>query len=207
MRKALIPMLASLALCGAAAMALVASNARAQANPRKPVMVALVAPGKLAQNLPPGARNAMRMPTAADMTARMKQMCEDHYAREVGRMAYLETRLNLTQSQQPLFGRWKEAELGIAKRRSADCSQMTGSAPSAMASPVDRMTREEERLKKRIADIDAERPALAALYNALTPEQRQDLSPGPRGMMGRGMMGGGMMGPGPMNMGGPPPPP
>ncbi len=212
MRKALIPMLASLALCGAATMALVASNARAQANPRKPVMVALVAPGKLAQNLPPGDRDAMRMPTAADMAARMKQMCEDGYAREVGRMAYLETRLNLTQSQQALFARWKEAKLGIAKRRGADCRQMGASPPGTMTSPVDRMTREEDRLKKRVADIDAERPALTALYNALTPEQRQDLSPGPRGMMGRGMMGGGMMGggmmgPGPMNMGGPPPPP
>jgi LTXXQ motif family protein len=215
MRKALIPMLASLALCGAAATALIASNARAQANPRKPAMVALVSPDKLAQNMPQG-RRAMRMPSATDMTQRMKQMCEDGYAREVGRMAYLETRLNLTQPQQPLFARWKEAKLGIAKRRSADCSQMAASPPQTMPSPVDRLSREEDRLKKRIADIDAERPALTALYNALTPEQRQDLSSGRRGMMRGGMTGGGMMrrgmmgqgmGQGPMNMGGPPPAP
>ena len=73
MRKALIPMLASLALCGAAAVALVAIQCAAQANPRKPVMVALVAPGTmLAQNMlaRPGARDAMRaMPGAADMAA------------------------------------------------------------------------------------------------------------------------------------------
>lgn len=221
MRKALIPMLASLALCGAAATALIASNARAQANPRKPVMVALVSPEKLAQNMPSGGPNAMRMPSAADMTQRMKQMCEDGYAREVGRMAYLETRLNLTQSQQPLFARWKEAKLGIAKRRTADCSQMAASPRETMPSLVDRLNREEDRLKKRIADIDAERPALTALYNALTPEQRQNMSSGQRGMMrggmmGRGMMGGDMMGrgmmgqgmgPGPMNRGGPPPAP
>ena len=56
MRKALIPMLASLALCGAATVALVATNARAQTNSRKPVMAALVAPGTmLAQNTPPPA--------------------------------------------------------------------------------------------------------------------------------------------------------
>ena len=34
----------------------------------------------------------MRMPTPADMAAHMKQMCEDHYAREVGALAYLEAR-------------------------------------------------------------------------------------------------------------------
>jgi LTXXQ motif family protein len=205
MRKALIPMLVSLALCGAAATALIASNVRAQANPKKSVMVGLVAPEKLAQNMRQG--GAMRMPSAADMTQRMKQMCEDGYAREVGRVAYLETRLNLTQPQQPLFARWKQAKLGIAKRRSADCSQMVASQRETMPSLVDRLAREEDWLKKRIADIDAERPALTALYNALTPEQRQDLSSGWHGMMRGGMMGRGMMGQEPMNMGGPPPAP
>lgn len=226
MRKALIPMFASLALCGAATMALVASNGRAQAHTQKPVMVALVSPTQLAQNMPQGGRPHMGMPSVTDRATRMKQMCEDRYAREVGRLAYIETRLNLTQAQQPLFARWKEARLGIAKRRSDDCSQRAASRPSATSSLIDRLSREEDRLKQRIADIDAERPSLTALYNALTPQQRQALLPrrrmmGPimtrdrmmgggamrNGMMNRGMMGPGMMGRGPMNGGGQPPPP
>jgi hypothetical protein len=210
MRKALIPMLASLALCGAATVALVATNARAQTNPRKPVMVALVAPGTmLAQNMPSGPpRGEMRdmhMPNSAEMAARMKQMCEDHYASEVGRMAYLETRLNLTQPEQPLFARWKGVKLDIAKRRTTDCGQRMAHRDRKMSTPVERMSREQDMLKKRLTDLDAERPVLAALYDALTPQQREALSPrGPHmagGMMERGMMRGG-----PMEMGDHPPP-
>jgi hypothetical protein len=72
---------------------------------------------------------------------------------------------------------------------------------------VDRMSREEDMLKRRVADLDAERPALAALYAALTPTQREALSPHRHGMMGRGMMARGMMGRGPMEMGDHPAPP
>jgi hypothetical protein len=46
------------------------------------------------------------------------------------------------------------------------------------------MSREEEMLKQRISDLDAERPAFSALYAALAPDQRQTLAP-PRPMMGR----------------------
>ena len=214
MRKALVPMLASLAICAAATAALLATNARAQTSPRKPVMMALVAPGAmLAQNEPaPSGARTMRMPGPAEMAAHMKQMCDDRYAREVGRMAYMETRLSLSQSQQPLFARWKTVRLDAAKRRAADCSQRAQRPDRKTQGPVERMGREQDMLKKRLADLDAERPALAALYDALTPQQRETLAPRDRGMMGGGMMGpammdSGMMQPGPMEMGDRPPPP
>ena len=207
MRKALIPMLASLALCGAATAALVATNARAQTAVRKPVMVALVAPGTmLAQNTGAPARD-MRMPGTAEMAAHMKRMCEDHYAREVGRLAYLEARLNLTQPEQPLFARWKGVKLDIAKRRTADCSQRVAHRDHKEFTPVDRMSREQDMLKRRLTDLDAERPVLAALYDALTPQQREALSPRGPGRMAGGMMERRMMRGGPMEMGDHPPPP
>jgi hypothetical protein len=194
MRKTLIPMLASLALCGAATVVLVATNARAQTSPRKPVMAALVGPGAMmAQNMspPPGAREmgAMHEPSAADM----KQMCEDRYAREVGNMAYLETRLDLTQAERPLFAHWKEVKLDIAKRRTADCGQPRAQDDQRMVNPAARMGREADFLKQRLADLDAERPVLAALYDALTPGQRELLSPPHHVMTAGGMMGRGMM--------------
>ena len=188
MRKALVPMLASLVLCGAATTALVVNARAAPSNIRKPMMVALVTPGTmLAQNsaTSPAARE-MRMP--AEMTAHLKQMCEDRYAREAGRMAYLDARLKLTAAQQPLFVRWKEAALDIAKRRGADCSQRVTQRDRKERNVVERMGREEEMLKQRIADLDAERPALSALYGALSPEQREALSPGRHRMMAGGMM-------------------
>jgi hypothetical protein len=222
MRKALVPMLASLVLCGAATAALVATNARAQTSVRKPVMVALVAPGTmLAQETPPPPNGRdmrdMRMPSPAEMTAHFKQMCEDRYAREAGRLGYLEARLNLTQGEQPLFARWKGVKLDIAKRRAADCGQHVARQDRKMPNPVERMSREQDMLKKHLADLDAERPALGALYDALTPKQRESLTPNghrmmaggmmEHGMPDRGMRGRDMMRRGPMEMGDHPPAP
>lgn len=167
MRKALIPMLASLVLCGAGALALVASNSHAQASPRKPVMVALLG----------GA--------PADFAPDPRQVCEDRYAGEVGRMAYLEARLHLNQAEQPLFAHWKEVRLDIAKRRAAECSVHIAGAGQDRADPVARMAQEEDMLKQRIADLEAERPVFATLYAALTPGQRESLSP--RAMMGHAL--------------------
>ena len=183
MRKALIPMLASLALCGAGTAALIASNGHAQASPRKPVMVALLGDPLMAQNLPdtpppPNARGASR-----DFAPDPRQFCDERYAGEVGRMAYLETRLHLSDAEQPLFAHWKDVRLDSAKRQAADCASRTD-ADRDRADPVARMSREEAMLKQRIADLDTERPAFSALYAALAPDQRQTLAP-PRPMMGR----------------------
>ena len=71
------------------------------------------------------------------------------------------------------------------------------------------MAREEERLKQRLADIQAERPALEALTNALSPSQKTEIARaseqrrgGARNMMRRRFA----MGPRPGTMGpdGPP---
>jgi hypothetical protein len=213
MRKAFVPLLASLLLCGAATGALVAPGAQAQTGTRNPVM--------LAQNTEMPAANMGRMHrfNPADMAARHKQRCEDGYARSVGRMAYLEARLNLTGSQQSLFSAWRSVKLDIAKRHADTCAQRDVSQVGKEVSPVDRMARMEDRLKKRIADLDAERPAFAALYSALSPDQQKALTPhrhgmmhGRHGMRGHGMMGQGMMrprtmSPGPMNGQPPAPPP
>lgn len=198
MRKAFFPLLASLLLAGVAAGALVATTAKAQTETRQPVMVAMAGPSTLmAQNMAAPDRD-MGMANAADRATRRRQRCEDNYARAVGRMAYLETRLNLTGAQQPLFSAWRTVRLDIAKRRADDCTQRSANTDRAAPSPVDRMSRMEDRLKKRLADLSAERPAFAALYGALTPDQRQALSLDRRGSfrqamgrrrgMGRGMM-------------------
>lgn len=211
MRKAFVPLLASLLLCGAATGALVATGAQAQTGTRNPVM--------LAQNAetPPSNMGRMHRFSPADIAAFHKQRCEDGYARSVGRMAYLETRLNLTGSQQSLFSAWRSVKLGIAKRHADACTAGDVSQAHQQVSPVDRMARMEDRLKKRIADLDAERPAFAALYGALSPEQQKALAPHRHRMMHRGMgrhrgmtghgMRPGMMNRGPMNGQPPAPPP
>ena len=199
MRKALIPMVASLILCGAGTAALIASDERAQANPRKPMMVALLGDFLVAQNLPDTPPQPGKG-ISADFTPNPRQICDDRYAGEVGRMAYLEARLHLSDSEQPLFARWKNVRLDIAKRSAVDCNAHMALHDQDRADPVEHMRTEQTMLRQRLADLDEERPVFAALYTVLAPDQRQTLAP-PRPMMMRDH------GPMPHEMGDLPPPP
>ena len=233
MRKALLPMIASLALCGAATGALIATNASAAGTPKKPVMVAMLGGSGLGMTTaaaPDGPPPGVLMDAPGDMggagpmdgkmgerfRAHIAQMCKDMYAHKVGEMAFLETKLALTPAQAPLFARWKQVNLDIAQHHSGECSTRVSKAAGRKAGErpgmIDRLAREEEMLKTRLANIEAERPSLEALYNALTPDQRRELGhPGMGGpAMGRMMMGmmprpgvGPMGGPGMGPMGGP----
>jgi hypothetical protein len=156
--------------------------------PHRPLAISLALCGALLVTT--GGAHAQAAPSPAQVAARHKQMCEDGYAHQVGDLAYLEAKLALTAAQQPLFDRWKSVKLEIAKRGEADCA--TRELPSrAQGGPtlLDAMAREEEDLKRRLADLDAERPALAALYNVLTAGQKTALLyPGPEAMMARHRM-------------------
>lgn len=200
MPKALLPMVASLLLCGTATAALIVTNANAGTQ-TKPVMVALAgAPnlGDVTAAPPPDAGAPMAdRPDMKDMAERRAALCGEIGARAAGRLAYLEARLDLTAAQKPLFERWKDVRLTAAQRIAQKCD----SAPKkdmAMRgeprSPVERLAREEEMLKNRLAEIGAERPALAALYGSLTDEQKAKFAPGRMAMMGRGPMHGRMGG-------------
>jgi hypothetical protein len=224
MRKALLPMIASLALCGAATAALIATNARADQSGRKPVMLALA--GQDSQSIgdtaAPSADGGPGRDMMRDNPARRAQFCKDMYARKVGELAFLGAKLSLTANQEPLFDHWKQARLDIAKQHQDACSSHEMHKPGDRPGLVDRMNTEETMLKKRIADLDAEKPSLTAFYDSLTPAQKQEFG---RAAMRRraermhmmvGMMGrprppelGGRMGRGPMGgpMGDAPPPP
>jgi hypothetical protein len=233
MRKALFPMIASLALCGAATGALIATNARAEQGGRKPVMIALVTPDKNSGSAMAAPRaEGGPPPDAQDAMAGREQVCKFLYARKAGELAFLEAKLSLSANQAPLFAHWKQASLDVAKQHQGDCSGRKRPAESRgrQLSIVDRLALEEDMLKRRLADIEAERPALTALFAALTPAQKQEFSqddmrdmagrmhmmlgmmdrPHP-GMgpdsMGHRPMGRGPMGPGPTEQPPGPPPP
>ncbi len=202
MHKAFITVAASLLLCGAGAAALVMSSANAQPSPHRPLMTEDVRGAEIelaANDRPPprgprGDRDGPRGPMSAE---RLQQMCGELYARQTGQLAYLETRLELTAAQRPQFQRWKDVKLASAKRRTDACTQASQSRaamkdPAERPSPADRMAREETMLKQRLADIQAERPALEALYNGLSPEQKASLGNRRGGAMrGHGMRRGG----------------
>ncbi len=194
MPKAILPLLASFLICGTATAAPIAGNARAEQPRHKPVMM-------LAQNqaAPPADREAgPPRPGMEDGMMRgpqRGQFCQDAYARKAAQIAFLEAKLNLTSAQQPLFARWKDVSMDIAKRHQGECTggierMRNGQRPDMMQ----RLTREEDMLKARVADIEAERPALGALYAALSPAQQQDFGRAARGAReGRMRMAMGMM--------------
>jgi hypothetical protein len=169
-------MLASLLVCGAATAVLIATNAHADQTGRTPVMM-------LAQNQPaPNPDREAGPPPPPDMDGPMMeaprhgQFCENIYALKAGKMAFLEAKLQLTPSQQPLFARWKDISLDIAKRHEGDCGKLVTRLRAGQPDLMERLNREEEMLKTRLADMDAVRPALTALYEALTPVQKEELS-------------------------------
>jgi hypothetical protein len=186
MRKALLPMFASLLLCGAATAALVATNARAQTAPRRPVMMALVSSTDLTAAAPPveGGPPPDMMP---DRGARREQMCHEMYAHKVGEIAYLEAKFALTPAQTPLFARWKNAALDVARAHQSDCTSHQRPDRAERANLIDRLGEEEKMLKRRIADIQAERPALEAFYNSLTQAQKAEMTHGHDARMGERM--------------------
>ena len=123
-----------------------------------------------------------------DFAAKHAEMCKDLYARDVGRTAYLEARLQLTAAQQPLFETWKNIVLANAGERSKSCAAMT--PPTQRPSILDMMQHEQMRLQDRLAALQAEMPALTALYQSLSPEQQRAFMAdgrgrGPHGRFGR----------------------
>ena len=229
MRKALFPMVASLALCGAATAALVATNARAEQGGRKPVMIALVTPDKESSG-GMAAPRAEGGPGETMTQPRREQICKFLYARKAGELAFLEAKLSLSINQAPLFARWKQASLDVAKQHESDCAtrKRPTEARGKRLSVVDRLTLEEDLLKRRLSDIQTERPALTALFAALTQAQKEEFGQDdlhrmagrlhmmlgmidrPHPGMGPGSRDHGPMGPrsmGPGPMGGPPEPP
>ena len=192
MRKALLPILASLLVSGTAAGALIATHAHAGQTAGKPLVM-------LAQNqaAPEAGRQAGPPPDMDEAMAREPrrgQFCRNISALKAGQLAFLETKLQLTAGQQPLFARWKDISMDIAKRHEGDCdSRVERQRAGQRHDVMERLDREEDRLKTRLTDIQAERPALGALYAALDPAQKEELGRAARHARGGRMHRAGMM--------------
>ena len=159
MRKTLLPMVACLALSATATATLIV-NAQAEQAVRNPVMVAQAG---MPRNAPPSGMDRGREPS-----------CSDIYADRAGEMAYLESRLSLNGNQAALFARWKQVALDIARRNQADCTAYQRNA-NRTPTLLEGLADEETMLKNRLSDLQQERPAVEALYRALSPSQRDQL--------------------------------
>jgi hypothetical protein len=102
-----------------------------------------------------------------------KERCEDRLARRAGVIAYTVTKLNLTAQQKPLWDKLNAQIQANADKERQICAKLPEEAgPQGQGTILDRMSRREQFLQARLQAMQQTRPALEALYNALTPEQK-----------------------------------
>jgi hypothetical protein len=130
-------------------------------------------------------------PSPTDMAAWHKQMCEDHFARAAGRLAFVEAKLDVTEAQRPLFGHWREAVMHNAEARKDACLAHQHT-PGEHHTILERSAMMQKRLEDRLAALRAQEPALEAFYQSLSPEQKAEFDQQHHGH-GFGRHRGGMM--------------
>jgi hypothetical protein len=101
-----------------------------------------------------------------------QQRCEDRVARRAAYVAYMVTKLKLTAEQQPL---WDKVSTGLHAARDKElqfCASIKPPEQRRQATVLDRTDRLEQYLSMRLQNVQQVRPAMAQLYQALTPEQK-----------------------------------
>ncbi|MDR3515466.1 MAG: Spy/CpxP family protein refolding chaperone [Azospirillaceae bacterium] len=168
------PVAAIVLLCAAPAVAQVSSPSAPA-----PSASAATAPDDAPDGAPLDAK-----PGSKDFTAFAKRMCLDHYADRIGDLAALEVRLSLTDQQRPLWNEWYKVTSASAQTMRVFCET---NIPNKEAPPtiVERDDMTQSFLAAHEQALKTARPALVALYQALTPEQREILDR-PHRFMGPG---------------------
>ena len=102
-----------------------------------------------------------------------RQRCEERLARRAGIIAYTVAKLNLTADQKPLWDKLNGSIQSAADKERQLCANLPAQAgPEAQGTILDRMSRREQFLSARLQAMQQARPALEALYNALSPDQK-----------------------------------
>ena len=97
-----------------------------------------------------------------------QERCEERLAWRAAMRAYTEAKLDLTPEQRPLWDKVESAAQAEEAKERQLCAALKGPA----ATFVERMNRMEQFLSARLDGLRAAQPAIAALYEALTPAQR-----------------------------------
>jgi hypothetical protein len=98
-----------------------------------------------------------------------QERCINRLAWRAARRAYVETKLDLTAAQRPLWDKVQTAAQTEAQKERQLCASLKASATPTV---VERMARMQEFLSARLDGLAAAKPAVEALYQALTPAQR-----------------------------------
>ena len=114
------------------------------------------------------------------MFAMSPEFCKERYARRAGFLGYLQAKLDLSDTQRPLWDKYQQAVLDVAKKQQQGCLSNVDTKWSDMTA-LDRRQRMEQMLKAALDGLQATDQPLQALYQTLTPEQHQVMDhPRPR---------------------------
>ena len=102
-----------------------------------------------------------------------QERCTDRLAWRAAMRAYTEAKLDLTPQQQPLWDKVQSAAQSEEQKERQLCA---GLKPGGELTMLDRMDRMQHFLSARLEALQAARPAVQALYQALTPEQQTILN-------------------------------
>jgi hypothetical protein len=98
-----------------------------------------------------------------------KERCEERLARRAAMRAYTEAKLDLTPEQRPLWDRVQSIAQTEQQKERQLCASLK---PRDETTVLDRLDRMQQFLSTRLEALQAAKPAVQALYQALTPEQR-----------------------------------
>jgi hypothetical protein len=98
-----------------------------------------------------------------------KERCEERLAWRAAMRAYTEAKLDLTPEQRPL---WDRAESIAQTEQQKERQLCAALKPGGDTTMLDRLDRMQQFLSTRLEALQAAKPAVQALYQALTPEQR-----------------------------------
>ena len=105
----------------------------------------------------------------AAMRGNPQERCTDRLAWRAARRAYVEAKLNLTTEQRPLWDKLQSTAQAAQQKERQLCQLLK---PGEQSTVLDRMDRAQQFLSARLDAVQSAKPALQALYQALTPEQR-----------------------------------
>jgi hypothetical protein len=98
-----------------------------------------------------------------------QERCEERLAWRAAMRAYTETKLDLTPEQRPL---WDKVESIAQTEQQKERQLCAALKPGGDTTMLDRLDRMQQFLSTRLEALQAAKPAVQALYQALTPEQR-----------------------------------
>jgi LTXXQ motif family protein len=98
-----------------------------------------------------------------------QERCEEKLAWRAAMRAYTEAKLDLTPEQRPLWDRVQSIAQTEQQKERQLCAALK---PGGDTTVLDRLDRMQQYLSTRLEALQAAKPAVQALYQALTPEQR-----------------------------------